>query len=58
MSVEAVDACVRRVLEAKLRLGLFEDPYVDEERARTVLADPGAPRRGARGRAALGGAAA
>ncbi|WP_369811045.1 beta-glucosidase BglX [Quadrisphaera sp. DSM 44207] len=40
VSVEAVDACVRRVLEAKLRLGLFESPYVDEERARAVLADP------------------
>src|SRR5918995_277294 len=36
----AIDACVRRVLAAKLRLGLFEDPYVDEDRARTVLADP------------------
>ena len=40
VSIEAVDACVRRVLEAKLRLGLFEDPYVDVDRARTVLADP------------------
>ena len=37
---EALDASVRRVLEAKLRLGLFDDPYVDEERAREVLADP------------------
>ena len=37
---EALDACVRRVLAAKLRLGLFEDPYVDEGRAREVLADP------------------
>jgi beta-glucosidase len=36
----AIEACVRRVLAAKLRLGLFEDPYVDEDRARTVLADP------------------
>jgi beta-glucosidase len=40
VSVEAIDACVRRVLEAKLRLGLFDEPYVDEERARTVLGDP------------------
>jgi beta-glucosidase len=38
--IEAVDACVRRILEAKVRLGLFDRPYVDEERARTVLADP------------------
>ncbi|MBI5160186.1 MAG: glycoside hydrolase family 3 C-terminal domain-containing protein [Micrococcales bacterium] len=36
-----LDAAVRRVLEAKARLGLLDgDPYVDEERARAVLADP------------------
>jgi beta-glucosidase len=35
-----IDASVRRVLEAKLRLGLIDDPYVDEDRARAVLADP------------------
>ena len=35
-----LDAAVRRILELKLRLGLFEDPYVDEERAAAVLADP------------------
>ncbi|HEY0375189.1 MAG TPA: glycoside hydrolase family 3 N-terminal domain-containing protein [Amnibacterium sp.] len=35
-----LDAAVRRVLEAKLRLGLLDDPYVDEDRAREVLADP------------------
>jgi beta-glucosidase len=38
---EALDASVRRVLEAKLRMGLFDEPYVDEDRARAVLADPG-----------------
>jgi beta-glucosidase len=37
---DVLDASVRRILEAKLRLGLFEDPYVDEDRARQVLADP------------------
>lgn len=37
---EALDASVRRVLEAKLRIGLFDEPYVDEDRARTVLDDP------------------
>ncbi len=37
---EALDACARRVVEAKLRLGLFEEPYVDEGRARDVLSDP------------------
>jgi beta-glucosidase len=36
----ALDACVRRVLEVKLRLGLFDHPYVDEDLAREVLADP------------------
>lgn len=36
----AVDASVRRVLEAKLRMGLFDAPYVDEISAREVLADP------------------
>ncbi|NNH08802.1 beta-glucosidase BglX [Cellulomonas fimi] len=40
VSIEAVDACVRRILEVKVRLGLFEEPYVDEDRAAAVLADP------------------
>jgi beta-glucosidase len=40
VSEETIDASVRRVLEAKRRLGLFESPYVDEDRAREVLADP------------------
>ncbi len=39
-SPQAVDASVRRVLAAKIRLGLFDAPYVDEDRARAVLADP------------------
>jgi beta-glucosidase len=37
---DVLDASVRRILEAKLRLGLFDNPYVDEDRARQVLADP------------------
>ena len=37
---DVIDTRVRGVLEAKLRLGLFDDPYVDEDRARSVLADP------------------
>ena len=37
---EALDSSVARVLEAKLRMGLLDDPYVDEDRARDVLADP------------------
>ena len=36
-----LDASVGRVLEAKLRMGLFDDPYVDAARATEVLADPG-----------------
>ncbi|HEY0237135.1 MAG TPA: glycoside hydrolase family 3 N-terminal domain-containing protein [Friedmanniella sp.] len=36
----ALDACVRRVLAAKIRLGLFEDPYVHEGHAAEVLSDP------------------
>ena len=40
VAVEVIDAAVARILAAKLRLGLFEQPYVDEDRARTVLADP------------------
>src|SRR4051794_25506645 len=40
VSEETLDAGVRRILEAKLRLGLFDNPYADEERAREVLGDP------------------
>ena len=36
----ALDACVRRVLAAKVRMGLLDQPYVDEDQARQVLADP------------------
>jgi beta-glucosidase len=37
---DVLDACVRRVLEAKIRMGLFDAPYVNEDQAREVLADP------------------
>jgi beta-glucosidase len=40
LSAEVIDASVRRILEAKVRMGLFDNPYVDEDRAREVLADP------------------
>ncbi len=40
VSEEVLDARVRKVLAAKMRLGLFDDPYVDEDHARAVLADP------------------
>ncbi|MEO6568576.1 MAG: beta-glucosidase BglX [Opitutaceae bacterium] len=35
-----LDAAVRRILEMKIRLGLFENPYVDLEHAKEVLANP------------------
>jgi beta-glucosidase len=35
-----IDAAVRRILLVKLRLGLFEQPYVDEAQAGITLADP------------------
>jgi beta-glucosidase len=39
--IALVDRAVRRVLELKFRLGLFENPYVDVDRAiRTVHAQP------------------
>jgi len=37
---EVIDEAVRRVLTAKFRLGLFENPYVSEERASSVLGAP------------------
>jgi beta-glucosidase len=37
---QTLDASVRRVLAAKVRLGVLDQPYVDEDRAREVLADP------------------
>ncbi|MDN5761031.1 MAG: glycoside hydrolase family 3 C-terminal domain-containing protein [Microlunatus sp.] len=40
VSVETLDDAVRRVLAIKVRLGLFEEPYVDEDTAAEVLADP------------------
>ena len=38
--MSAVDTAVRRVLTAKMRLGLFESPYVDSTRVKPVFADP------------------
>ena len=35
-----IDASVRRVLEFKFRLGLFEDPYVDSDRISEVFGRP------------------
>jgi len=38
VTMAQVDDAVRRVLEAKIRMGLFENPYVDEAGAARVLA--------------------
>jgi beta-glucosidase len=35
-----LDATVKPLLEIKYRMGLFDQPYVDEARAKAVLADP------------------
>src|ERR1700746_3757086 len=40
ITVQQVDEAVRPILEIKIRLGLFEHPYVDEARAKQVLATP------------------
>jgi beta-glucosidase len=40
VSESTLDAAVRRVLQAKVAMGLFDAPYVDEEQSRQVLADP------------------
>jgi beta-glucosidase len=40
VSEDAIDQAVARVLTAKVDLGLFENPYVDEDAADAVLNDP------------------
>jgi beta-glucosidase len=40
ISPHELDTAVHRVLEAKIRMGLLENPYVDEAKAAAVLADP------------------
>ena len=40
ISIQQIDDAVRPVLEAKVRLGLFERPYVDEARIDEVLNAP------------------
>ena len=37
ISAARLDSAVRRILIAKFRLGLFDDPYVDEEKAETIV---------------------
>jgi beta-glucosidase len=40
ISIQQIDDAVRPILEAKIRLGLFEHPYVDESLLPQVLNDP------------------
>lgn len=40
ITMEQIDDAVLPILEAKIRLGLFEHPYVDEARLPQVLNDP------------------
>ncbi len=40
VSIETIDRSVRRVLEQKFRLGLFENPFVDVEKALEVSHTP------------------
>jgi beta-glucosidase len=40
VSTQQIDAAVRPLLETKFRLGLFENPYVDLARVRSVLENP------------------
>jgi beta-glucosidase len=40
ISTQQIDDAVRPILEAKIHLGLFEHPYIDESRIDQVLNDP------------------
>ena len=40
VDVALLDTSVRRLLTAKVEMGLLDEPFVDEERAAEVLADP------------------
>jgi beta-glucosidase len=40
VSVRQIDDAVRPILETKIRMGLFEHPYVDESRIEQVLSAP------------------
>ena len=40
VSVKDIDDLVRPLLETKIKLGLFENPYVDEAKVKPTFADP------------------
>ncbi|WP_197510065.1 glycoside hydrolase family 3 protein [Tessaracoccus coleopterorum] len=46
VSQERIDESATRLLTVKFQLGLFDDPYVDEEQAAVVLGEPGAVAEG------------
>jgi len=39
LSEKRIDESIKKILEAKFKLGLFENPYVDEEKAQKVVFD-------------------
>jgi beta-glucosidase len=47
VSEARIDESVRRLLRLKFRLGLFDDPYVDEDTAASVCGKPGFREKGA-----------
>ena len=46
-NISDIDRSVRRVLRQKMRLGLFENPYVDAERAGEIVGGPRSAAAGA-----------
>jgi len=40
LSVSAIDEAVRPILATKIRMGLFEHPYIDESQIQSILAAP------------------
>lgn len=46
ISEERINESVRRLLEVKFRMGLFDDPYVDAEKAPLIVNDPAFAEKG------------
>ncbi len=46
VGLDRIDASVRRLLTVKFQLGLFDDPYVDEQAAATIVGNAEATRLG------------
>ncbi|HZU93970.1 MAG TPA: glycoside hydrolase family 3 N-terminal domain-containing protein [Microbacterium sp.] len=51
VSTERLDASVRRILLVKFRLGLFDDPFVDEDEAERIVGAPAFREQGFRAQA-------